>query len=175
MENDEAHINYLGRNLSQVFNRWHQRHNGPPSESTQYKQLFNHFEKKRPHISERISERNRRGLFGKMMTAIFGVNDEVYAELSLLQKGQLTNNRNNLRVSTMLDRTHQDLLLQRRQLDQTLKHWRTSPLNTSPSRGSSLLHRRRRRFSTWYTSRRSPTSATTPSSSSQTWSPALSL
>ena len=44
-----------------------------------------------------------------MLTAVFGVNDEVYGQIDLLQKNQVINSQNHLRLNTMVDLYHNEV------------------------------------------------------------------
>lgn len=128
MDGDEIHLNLLRKNLSALFAHWNSRHDSAPAETTLYWQMIERFERKSSLAAERINElkstrhRNRRGLFGKLMTSVFGVNDEVYAELAVLRREQVVNSQNNLRVTTTVEKSLHDMLLRRQELDAHLRH-----------------------------------------------------
>ena len=101
--------------------------NGKASEQVHFQQMYAAFHRKRQHVADHITElratrhRDKRGLLGKIMTGVFGVNDEVYAELDLLQKHQITHILNHLRLNTVVERTQQEMIQRFTEMQQSIK------------------------------------------------------
>lgn len=109
MQRDAEQLDATGNSLTQLVATWNMR-NGKASEQVHFQQMYAAFHRKRQHVADHIPElratrlRNRPGLLGKLMTGLFGVNDEVYAELDLLQKHQIAHIQNDLRLNSVHSR-----------------------------------------------------------------------
>lgn len=91
-----------------------------------------HIEQEGKDVQQQISKiklltnkRKRRGLFGKLLQAVFGVNDEVYADIEVLEKNQHTVvdtvNNHNLQINLQMNQTSIKIAEKLRQFDQKIR------------------------------------------------------